>query len=87
MLTLSIAYHEGGPPAAIPDLVGNSIPRLVVRPLLQALTLHAENLDKSVGSAFLLNVQCLAFPGSCSMGSPPRVLGIAVEVIMPAFTG
>ncbi|KAF9780086.1 FAD/NAD(P)-binding domain-containing protein [Thelephora terrestris] len=41
-------YHEGGPPAAIPDLAGNSLPRLVIRTLLQGLTRYAENLDKGL---------------------------------------
>jgi hypothetical protein len=55
VLTVFTAYHEGGPPPAVPDLVFNSYPRLVVRTLMQGLTRHIENLDKYVRST-LLNV-------------------------------
>jgi len=48
VLILSIAYREGGPPPAIPDLITNSLPRLVLRSLMQGLTRYIGHLDKCV---------------------------------------
>jgi len=55
VLTLLAAYHEGGPPPAIPDLVSDSYPRLVIRALMQGFVQHVGNLDKCVRSVLLLN--------------------------------
>ena len=48
------AYHEGGPPPAIPDLVSDSYPRLVTRALMQSFVQYIGSLDKCVRSALLL---------------------------------
>ena len=62
MLIVPIAYHEGGPPAATVDLITNSLPRLVVKTLIQGIIRHAENLDRFVRPASILSVVCLITP-------------------------
>ena len=59
-LTISIAYHEGGPPPAIPDLITSSYPRLVARSLMQGATHYIGNLDRCVRSVLFLNVPFLS---------------------------
>lgn len=59
---ISIAYHEGGPPAAVVDLLADSVPRLVVRSLMQGPVINAENSDRFVHPAFVLSPMRLTIP-------------------------
>ena len=62
VLTLLVAYHEGGPPPTIPDLVTSSYPRLVARSLMQGATHYLGNLDKYARFVLLLDVSFSAIP-------------------------
>ena len=62
VLIIPIAYREGGPPAATVDLITNSLPRLVLRTLMQGIIRHAENLDRFACPVSILSAACLTIP-------------------------